>query len=149
MLIGGSISVDAPLVIKRNLAESGGRGYYIDDRNRWNVFIRSKVISRIYRLQDISNINYSDTALSAKYQSIILREISSSSRFLLVSGDYCNGAPRVFCFENNFLLPVFRFYGERMIHAFRAAGLRKTKPGKWFEEVVKNLDRRPKRADLR
>jgi glycosyltransferase involved in cell wall biosynthesis len=52
-LMGKFLCVDEPLVLLRKVNQSSGTGYACDDLDRWNRFVRSKIISGFNKLQDI------------------------------------------------------------------------------------------------
>jgi hypothetical protein len=55
ILCGRFRAVRTPLVIVRVMGQSAGRGYTIEAAARWNRFLRSKLISRVNKLQDLAS----------------------------------------------------------------------------------------------
>jgi len=53
-MMGAFLAVDEYLVEQKILPESAGRGYRISDPNRWNAFLRSRIISYATQLRDLS-----------------------------------------------------------------------------------------------
>lgn len=130
LLIGQSIAVDVPLVEIREVADSTGRGNLIASTEKWNTFIRSKIVSRLNRIQDLQRSHIARNSLHEQYEILLLRETQRLSKLFIPKRKFLSTFNK-----NRFFLLLLIYYpggkfSYRVLYALIATGLNDTVVGK-------------------
>lgn len=142
MLIGESIPVARPLVYHRQLPLSGGRGYTINDPKRWNLLVRSKIISRLNRLQDVMGEKTLSFETQKKYQRLMLKEIEKLSAALVPDRRVQNWTFKIiFFFRLVFHYPSSQRFLLRVSFALDAIGWSNQPFARFIVSLAKRLSR--------
>lgn len=83
ILKGGFAFVNEPLVRQRKLNETAGTGYKISNPNRWNRFIRSRMISYQTKIQDLSYVNTLSIRDKHNIEQYFIKSIINLSKLLI------------------------------------------------------------------
>ena len=104
LMMGDLVSINKPLVYMRAQPETSGTGYSILNSERWNRFVRSKIIANIDEIRDIQRWE-SDIKSIRKMQSKYYKNIKNLSKFIVLS-----------CVKKSFLFRFLFFIKYIMIY---------------------------------